>query len=78
MVYFNFYLYLNRLDKYDNEPIELQEIDPNIGKSNPYRPPIFKKDFFDTLITKKKLDLAEPLIVQEQEKENVDVNPVII
>jgi hypothetical protein len=30
------------------------------------------------LITKKKLDLAEPLIVQEQEKENVDVNPVII
>lgn len=72
------YIILSRFDKYDNELIELHEIDPNKGKPNPYRPPVFKKDFFDTLITKKKLDLAEPLIVQEQEKEVVDATPVMI
>jgi hypothetical protein len=70
--------YLSRFDKFDNEPIELQELDPYKGKSTTYRPPVFKKDFFDTLITKKKSDLAEPLMIQEKEKEQVYLKPVNI
>jgi hypothetical protein len=49
----------------------MQEIDTSVKNVTPgYKPQIFKKDFFDTLIKQKKTELNEPLIVQaEREKE---------